>query len=94
MSKTATTGPENPLKTYTEYVPSSFLIFFLSSHTAHLLRSEEKAQITAAEQAYNTAMDAFRSAREHGEPKERVDELRNAAREKEEVLKGLQDLCD
>jgi hypothetical protein len=94
MSKTATTGPENPLKTYTEYVPPPSLSFFFSSHTVHLLRSEEKAQITDAEQAYNTAMDAFRSARENGEPKERVDELRDAAREKEEVLKGLQDLCD
>ncbi|KAJ9098930.1 hypothetical protein QFC20_005845 [Naganishia adeliensis] len=73
MSKTATTGPENPLKTYTD---------------------EEKAQITAAETAFNTAMDAFQSARAKGERKERVDELRDVAREKEEVLKGLQDLCD
>lgn len=39
-------------------------------------------------------MDAFQSARAKGESRERVDELRDVAREKEEVLKGLQDLCD
>ncbi|KAI5450093.1 hypothetical protein NCC49_003720 [Naganishia albida] len=73
MSKTATTGPGNPLKTYTE---------------------EEKTQIAAAEKAYDAAIDAFHSAREKGEATERVDELRDIAREKEEILKGLQDLCD
>lgn len=92
MSKTATTGPENPLKSYTPYEsPHSPLIL---SATDTLSRSAELQQMEAAETAYNSAIDAFKDAQARGESKERVDELRDLARRKEEELKGLQDLCD
>jgi hypothetical protein len=89
-SRTATTGPENPLKTYTSYVslPSTFIVYADASH------SDELSQIAKAETAYNNAIDAFKAAQARGEPKERVEELRDLARSKEEDLKGLQDLCD
>ena len=92
MSKTATTGPENPLKSYTPYEwsrgpPITFV-------TDTLSRSAELQQIEVAETAYNSAIDAFKDAQARGESKERVDELRDLARTKEEELKGLQDLCD
>ncbi|KAJ9114083.1 hypothetical protein QFC22_005903 [Naganishia vaughanmartiniae] len=54
----------------------------------------EKKQISIAEDAYNGAVDAFKAAQTRGESKEKVDALRDVAREKEEDLKGLQDLCD
>ncbi|KAJ9090997.1 hypothetical protein QFC19_009293 [Naganishia cerealis] len=73
VSKTATTGIDNPLKEFTE---------------------SEKQQIRTAENDYYFAVDSFKAAQARGEPKEKVDELRDLAREKEEVLKGLQDLCD
>ncbi|KAJ9093853.1 hypothetical protein QFC21_006226 [Naganishia friedmannii] len=73
VSKTATTGSDNPLKEFSD---------------------SEKQQISVAENAYNLAVDAFKAAQARGEPKEKVDALRDTAREKEEVLKGLQDLCD
>ncbi|GHJ89964.1 hypothetical protein NliqN6_6366 [Naganishia liquefaciens] len=73
MSGTATTGPENPLKTY---------------------NAAELQQIESAETAYNNAIDAFKNAEARGESKERVNELRDLARSKEEELRSLQDLCD
>ncbi|TID25347.1 hypothetical protein E2P81_ATG04447 [Venturia nashicola] len=84
---TATTGPSNPLHT------------FSSKETKYLEKAQIESDTAYAE--YSKAKDAYAKAQNDGMSEGEVDELRQKmygfeeeARAKEEVLRGLQDFCD
>jgi len=56
--------------------------------------SSEKKQLEVAEKASSLAYSAWKDAERKGEPKERIEKLKDMAMEKDQQLKGMQDLCD
>lgn len=58
------------------------------------LASSEKKQLDVAEKASSMAYQAWKDGERQGLPKERLDDLKAKAMEKDEILKGMQDLCD
>ncbi|RDI88414.1 hypothetical protein Vi05172_g1127 [Venturia inaequalis] len=86
-SATATTGPSNPLHT------------FSAKETTDLEKAQKESDAAYAE--YKKVKDTYTEAQKDGTSKEKVDEMRERmygleeeARAKEQVLRGLQDFCD
>lgn len=58
------------------------------------LNRSEKAQLASSEQQASQAYAAWKDAERQGLPKEKVEELKGIAMEKDQILRSMQDLCD
>jgi hypothetical protein len=66
-----------------------------SSHIQLLpLARSEKVQLATSEQQASQAYAAWKDAERQGLPKEKVEELKGIAMEKDQILRSMQDLCD